>query len=172
MVGMKIDGVENVLARLRAFDKDVYKILQREIREAMTNMTNEAKGNVPDPALSNWGNWGGRTSSGFRNTTRDRPFDAGQVIRSIKPQFRTQKRMMGVDVAAGRVVIGDAAGAIFALAGSQNRSGHLFNSNLNSKYGAGPWPRLIGPAWTNHVDKARDDIKAAVDKAAREVTGG
>lgn len=172
MAGVKVNGAENIIARMRAFNKDVYKILQKDVRNAASVIANEAKSNVPDPALGNWGNWGGRRSGGFRNTTRDRPYNAAQVTRSIRPQFRTSRRMMAVDVVVGRVVIADPAGAIFALAGSQNKSGHLFNTNLNDKYGAGPWPRLLGPAWTNNVDKVRSDIESAVDRATKAVTGG
>jgi len=171
---VEVEGVDYILQRMMKFDKDAWTILQREIRSAMSDIQSDAKAAVPDPALGSWGPWkrGNTGGAGFRNTTGDRPFSGSAVQGSIKAQARSRRSRQGGRLAYGQVVINDAAGAIFSLAGSKNRSGHRFNDNLNKKYGAGPWPRLLGPAWTKNIDTARDMISAAIDSAAREVTRG
>ncbi len=179
-MAIKIDGAERIIQRIYAFDKEVWKVLQKEIREASDEIRKEAQSSTPSVGLGNWGPWSvatGRSGSAgsvtFSRGSRDISFFGSQVQRSIKSQARSRAGRAGADRSiAGRVVINDAAGAIFALAGSKNRSGHRFNDNLNTKHGAGPWPRLIGPAWTSNVDRVRDLIDAAIDKAAREVTRG
>lgn len=174
MAGVKVDGVENVIARMRAFNKDVYSILQKEVRQASDLIGAEARANTPNPALSNWGPWGSSKAgaSGFRNTSGDRPYDGGRVAKSIKPAFRTGKGRNGNLTVYGRVNLNDAAGAIFSLAGKRNASGSVFNENVNRKYGTTLWPRLLTPAWHNNIDKATEAMRAAVDRAAKAVTGG
>lgn len=179
-MAIKIDGTERILQRLYAFDRDVWKILQKEVREATDDIRKDAQAATPSRALRKWGPWNvttGRNESigsvTLSTGSRDLGFYGPQVARSMKSQSRSRAGRGGADRAiAGRVVIGDAAGAIFALAGSRNRSGDPFNDHLNRKHRSGPWPRLLGPAWTDNIDKARSLIKEAVDKAAREVTRG
>jgi len=164
-VAIKIDGDERILQRIYAFDKEVWKILQKEIREASDVIRKDAQALTPGIALSGWGPW--------QQRSRDLTYRGPQVGKSIKTQVRSRIGRAGADrFVAGRVVINDPAGAIFSLAGSQNRSGHKFNENVNETWRKGPWPRLIGPAWTSNVDRVRDLIDAAIDKAAREVTRG
>lgn len=164
-MAIKIDGNERIIQRIYAFDKEVWKVLQKEIREASDLIRKDSQASTPGVALSYWGQW--------RQGGRDLDFSGSQVKKSTKTQVRSRLSRGGADrFVAGQVVVNDAAGAIFALAGSQNRSGHRFNRNLNKQYGPGPWPRLLGPAWTANVDKARELIEQAIDKAAREVTRG
>lgn len=179
-MAIKIDGTERVLQRIYAFDKEVWKVLQKEVRQATDDIRKESQANAPSRALRKWGPWNVTTGRSAQvgvvtlaSGSRDLGFSGSQVARSIKSQARSRAGRAGADRSiAGRVVIGDAAGAIFALAGSKNRSGDPFNDHLNRKHGAGPWPRLIGPAWTSNIDKARSLIEEAVNKAAREVTRG
>jgi hypothetical protein len=164
-MAIKVDGQERILQRMYAFDKDVWKILQKDIRQATDVIRKDAQSLTPGVALSYWGVW--------QQGERDLGFSGPQVKNSMKTRVRSRRGRAGADrFIAGQVVMNDVAAAIFALAGSQNRSGHRFNRNLNKKYGRGPFPRLLGPAWTENVDKARKQIDAAITRAAREVTRG
>ena len=169
----KVEGADRMIERIKGFEKDIYRDLQDEVREASSGIVKDAQAAVPGRALRRWGPWrvnrGG--AQGFRNTSGDRDFVQSKVRSGIRSQFRTRKTGDSLGV-YGRVAQADAAGAIFSLAGSQNRSGDPFNDHLNRKHGSGPWPRLLGPAWTNNVENARTRIRKAVDDAARKVTRG
>lgn len=179
-MAVKVDGADLVIQRMYAFNKDVWKILQKEVREATDDIRQDAQQATPARALRKWGPWNLTTGRSGQvgvvtlvTGTRDLGFSGSEVAKSIKSQARSRAGRGGADRSiSGRVVIGSAAGAIFSLAGSKNRSGDPFNERLNAKYGNGPWPRLIGPAWTKNVDSARELIGAAVDRAAKEVTRG
>ena len=169
----KVEGADTMIARIKGFEKDIYKDLQREVRDATSDIVKDAQAAVPPRGLRRWGLW--RVSSGeaqgFRNTSRDRDYIQSNVRSGIRGQFRT-RRVGGNLGVYGRVAQMDAAGAIFTLAGNKNRSGDPFNDHLNRKHGAGPWPRLLGPAWTDNIEEARSRIRKAVDDAARRVTRG
>ncbi len=169
----KVEGSEKMIERIKGFESETYKVLQREVREAQADIVSDAKGATPDRGLRRWGRWRRDMGSagGFRNITGDRDFDASAIMTSIKPSFRTRRSQGSLGV-YGRVNLGDAAGAIFSLAGKRNRSGHPFNVSINRVNGAGPWPRLLGPAWTNNIDKARNEIRQAVNRAAEKVNRG
>ena len=169
----KVEGADRMIERIKGFEREIWRDLQKEVRDASDDIVNDARAAVPSRGLRRWGPWrvnvGG--AGGFRNTSRDRDYVESNVKAGIRNQFRTRKSRGSLGV-LGRVVQADAAGAIFTLAGSQNRSGDPFNSHLNRKHGAGPWPRLLGPAWTDNVDEARNKIQKAVDDAARKVNRG
>jgi hypothetical protein len=173
MMTFKVEGADRMIERIKGFEKDVYRDLQREVREASSDLVKDAQAAAPVEGLSRWGPWrvnaGG--AQGFRNTSRDRDFVQASVRSGIRSQFRTRKTGGSLGV-YGRVTQNDPAGAIFTLAGSRNRSGHPFNRVVNNRNGFGPWPRLLGPAWTKNVEEARNRIRKAVDSAARRVTRG
>lgn len=169
----KVEGADRMIERIKGFETEVYKVLQREVREAQSQIVADARGATPDRGLRRWGKWRRNTGSsgGFRNVSGDRDFDAAAIMGSIKPSFRTRKSMNSLGV-YGRVNMTSPVGAIFALAGKRNRSGHPFNTAINRVNGAGPWPRLLGPAWTANIDDARNEIRAAVNRAAGKVNRG
>lgn len=184
-MSVKVDGAEKVIQRIYAFDKEVWKVLQKEVREATDDIRKDAQQATPTRALRKWGPWNVTTGSSgqvgavsLSTGTRDLGFSGSQVARSIKSQARSRAGRGGADRSiAGRVVIGDAAGAIFSLAGKKQRTPGSFGEHLNRKYGWGPsgsstWPRLLSPAWSANKDAAVALIEAAVNKAAREVTRG
>lgn len=179
-MAIKVDGAEKVIQRMYAFDKEVWKVLQREVRAATDTIRTDSQRATPTRALRKWGPWNLTTGSAgtvgavtLMQGSRELGFAGTRVAQSMKSQARSRAGRGGADRSIyGRVVVNDAAGAIFTLAGSRNRSGDPFNDHLNRKHGNGPWPRLLGPAWTKNVDNARELIAAAIDNAAREVTRG
>jgi len=173
-----VENVGPLINRLSKFNKDVYKILQQEIKEGAELVADDARSRVPDAALSGWGAWNVTTgSSGSRGAvtmltgSRDLSFDGLRARRSIKPSGRiARRRGAGITGVVGRVVFGDAGGAIWSLAGSQNRSGERFNSSMNARFGTGPWPRALTPALYAKAPQAIAKIDAAIQRAADAVT--
>lgn len=173
---VNVENVGPLVNRLQKFDKDVYRILQREIKEAAGLVANDARSRVPSGnALRNYGPWNQTTgSSGSRGAiqmttgSRDLGFDGSQVRSSIKPSVRaTRRRGRGVTGIEGRVVMKDAGGSIWSLAGS--RSSSPFAMAL-ARYGTSLWPRALTPALYAKGPQAAEKIDAAIQRAADAVT--
>lgn len=172
-----VENVGPLINRLQKFDKDVYKILQREIKEGAEIVAADARTRVPEPALSGWGAWNlttGTTGSVGAVTltegNRDLSYIGSRVRSSIKPSARaTRRRGRGTVGIVGRVTIGNAGGAIWSLAGSKT-TGSWFTRNLNRKFGEGTWPRALTPALYAKGPQAIAKIDAAIGRAADAVT--
>lgn len=158
MIGLDatVDGVPQLINRLKGFEPEVYKILQREVRAAADKVGSSARGSVPEMPTSHW-DYTGRTG-----------WSRGKVAGSIRPGFRT-RNVGGTRVVSGIVTMRNAAGSIYEAAGSKD--GGQFGALLNATAGA-RYPRVMGPAWTANVDAAREEIKAAVSRAAEAVSNG
>lgn len=172
-----VENVGALVNRLQKFDKDVYRILQREIKQAADMVASDAKTRTPsETALSGWGAWNKTTgTSGSRGAvqmmtgSRDLGFEGGRVRRSIKPSARvTRQRRRGTTGIVGRVAFSDAGGAIWSLAGSRGSS--TFVRNLNDRYGDNQWPRALTPALYAKGPQAIAQIDAAIQRAAAAVT--
>jgi hypothetical protein len=172
-----IDGAAALVNRLKKFDADVYKILQRELKDAAGMVAENARSRVPaGGALSNWGPWDFTTGSNgsvgvvtMVTGSRDLGFSGSRARSGIRPQAVTRSNRGAVSSFKVRVVQMNAAGAIYELAGSQNRSGSTFGPNLNSAHGSGPWPRTLTPAWHAKGQEAGDAIIDALDRAKSSV---
>lgn len=176
MMGVKVEGVSELINRLSKFDKDVYRILQREIKSGLEQVADDARSRTPDVrAIRGWGPWNettgqsGRVGSVTLSTgSRDLGFRGSEVKRGIRPELVRRSSRGRVTKFSGRVTTKTPAGAIFALAGS--RGGGSFEAALVRRHG-NRWPRTLTAALYAKGPQAREQIRAAIDKAARSVTG-
>lgn len=158
MIGLDatVDGVPQLINRLKGFEPAIYKILQREVREAADKVGSSARGLMPNDApTSHWAKSG-------------RFAWDGKVAGSIKPGFRT-RNVGGTRVVSGVVRTSNAAAAFYMLKGAKD--GSRLGALLNASHGT-TYPRALGSAWTMNVDNARDAIKVAVSRAAEAVSNG
>lgn len=186
---VEVDGLALTLKRLRDFDEVAYRDLISGIEDAMGDIADDAKQAFPSGnALGNWGGWSNdnvvrRSRSGavirqtMRKAARDLSYDGGRVRSKVQQRVARKYRRGAMVGAVAQVVQTDAAGAIFALAGSKNEGNPFavggsatFTQNMNDKHLDGPWPRAMGPAWTRNVDKARRVISDLVNAAARRAS--
>lgn len=186
-VDVEVDGITDVLDRLRTFDRKTYDAMVGELEDAGGDIARDAKNDTPSGnALRNWGTWnsntvarrsrGGIVTISQRKKMRPIGYDGSAAQAGITPKvagkFRKGRRLSAVV----QVVQKNPGGAIWALAGSDSTDwgatggSGLFRQNLNKKYGVGPWPRALGPAWTKNKDAAIDRIEDVVDKYAREAS--
>lgn len=150
-------GVPKLLDRLKGFEEDAYKALQKDIKTAADRIGVTAKKLLPaEPPTSHWA-----ASGRFA-------WDTGKVRGGIKPSFRT-RRVAGTRVVWALVRSTTAPGAIYMAAGSKD--GSSLGALLNRDYGVA-WARALGPAWQLHVDQARADIQDAINRAAAKVNRG
>ena len=144
---------------LETFNKDVAKILKKEIKQGANEVAKAARKRIPNSALTNWGAWT------YSRDGRDLGFIGGWVKRGIVVETnRTRNR--GATVAFGhRVVTRTAAGAIFELAGSKSQSPMALA--INKEHPTTNYPRTLFPAYYEAMPTALNKIKAAIEKAKK-----
>ncbi len=156
-----VDGVPQLINRLKGFEPDIYKILQKDVRAAADLVGTSARGLIPnEPPTSHWA------------ATGRFAWSTSAIQSAIRTGFRT-RNVGGTRVVSGVVRSSSAPGAIYMTAGSKD-NGRL-GALLNARFGVAlksNAPRAMGPAWHMHVDAAREGIIAAVHAAAERVTNG
>lgn len=163
-LGVEVKGVPELINRISKFDKDVYRILTKEVRQALSSVAKDAIARTPNGrAIKGWGPWTAARDG------RDLSFHGQDVKRGIKPQAVKRSKSGRVVKFSGRVITKTPAGAIFALAGS--KTGGQFEDALLRKAG-NIWPRTLTPALYAKGPQAARDIEAAIQKAAASVNGG
>jgi hypothetical protein len=184
---VEVTGLVEQLDRLRTFDRDTYDAMKSELASAGDDIARDAKRDTPEgTALRNWGPWNSatvarKTRNSVRITQRKKlrpiPYDGGAARSGIESRVDNKFRKGRMLSAVVRVVQKNPAGAIWSLAGSDSTDwgatggSGLFRQNLNKKYGVGPWPRALTPAWQKHKDEAIDRIERTIDKYAQDASG-
>lgn len=158
-LGVAVVGLRDTQRALKIFAPEVGKAMDKRIKAALEPIVVEARSNVPDVALSGWGN------SGDGVWESRLGWDAGQVRKGIKVRkgggTTAAARRMGARTAY-RIVNQSPAGAVFELAG--RRSSGRFQSALNQQHGIAS--RLIWDAWDRHGGKG--DMEAEIERAVRD----
>ena len=167
-MNVRVEGAAQKIEQIFRFDKELWTEIQRGVKDATSGIRSDAKAAYPESGLSNWGPW-------LTTNNRDLSYDSSSVRAGVKSSFRS-RRQSGFRTISGLVYNKNAAGAIYGLAGSRNKSGESFNTNLNLKRGGstsargnGTWPRALGPAWSSNVDDARREIARVVEQAIAKV---
>lgn len=187
-VDTEIDGLTDVLYRLRTMDKKIYDAMVDEIKEAGQDTESDARAAIPTGnALRNWGGWtsatiarkerGGIVRVSQRSELRPIPFDSGAAKAGIKTNVGRKFRKGRLLSTAVTVQQMNAGGAIWELAGSDlstewgaTGGSARFRQNLNRKYTDSIWPRSLKPAWGRNKDAAVARIDDIVAKYASEAS--
>ena len=171
----KVEGAAAKIDALKRFDKDAWKAIQKGTKEATDAITQDAQrrvppmGIIPRRAGSGWGKWTRQTDGASLNYNKN-DFKFKTRFRSrLKDGFREVQGRAQLDTSKPAV-------AIFTLAGSQDKSGHPFNTNINKQQGgkagvrdAGMWPRLLTPAYHAKAPQAAKTIGQLIEAAVRDV---
>ncbi len=182
---LEVDGAGRLVDELSRFEKEIYKILQKEVRQAAGLVAEDAKRRTPAKVLfgtrpfggqsAGWGKWsetrgrtGGFGAVTFETSTRSLDWDETRVDRSIKAGARKRRvRGAGTVGIAGIVTINDPAGAIWSTAGGANPGGvnnRYFNPAIRARYGE-DYPRALKPALFDKGPQAREEIDHALERA-------
>jgi hypothetical protein len=146
---------------LETFNKDVAKILKKEIKAGANEVAKASRRRIPKAGLSNWGAWT------YSRDGRDLGFIGGWVKRGIVVET-TRTRNRGATVAYGqRVVTKTPAGAIFELAGSKSKSPMALAVKAEHPFPVKTYPRTLFPAYYEAMPTALKKIEAAVEKAKK-----
>ena len=168
---LEVDGAGRLVDALSKFNKEIYKILQDEVRAGANLVAEDAKRRFPGQPMSGWGPWnlttGTTGSSGsitFETGSRDLSYESGTVKRSIRPGARKARvRGSGTVGIRGIVSIKSAGGAIFSTAGHATPSSP-FNRTIIARYGS-DYPRALKPALFAKGPEAGEMIDRALERA-------
>ena len=152
---------------LETFNKDVAKILKKEIRAGANEVAKASRRMIPNSALSNWGQWTEDGTRGGRNTDgRDLGFIGSWVKRGIVVETN-RTRNSGATVAYGhRVVSKSPAGAIYELAGKKTTTEGM-GLAMNKKRPTQRYPRTLFAAYYEAMPTALKKIEAAIEIAKK-----
>jgi hypothetical protein len=144
---------------LETFNKDVAKILKKEIKAGANEVAKASRRRIPNAGLSNWGAWT------YSRDDRDLGFIGGWVKRGIVVETN-RSRNRGATVAYGhRVVTKTPAGAIFELAGFASESPMALA--INKVHPTAKYPRTLFAAYYEAMPAALQKIEAAIEKAKK-----
>ena len=165
---VKVVGAAAKIDALFRFDKDVWKGIQKGVKEAAESVAADARSRIPSYGLggtSGSGGWGGWIA---KRDGRDLSYDQATMRKNIKTRFKSQMKS-GVRVVKGQAFNNSPAAAIYMLAGSKNKSSHRFNSVIKRQHGSGPWPRAMTPAYYAKGPQASKDIGRLIEQAINNV---
>jgi hypothetical protein len=174
-VKVKVEGAARKIDMIFRFDKELWKTTQKEVREAGRSVQSDAVSRMPAMGLSRWGLWwefGRGRDLSYSNGGAKRI--SVSVRSKEKSGFRRIKAKIGFSS-------GNAAGAIFGLAGSQSGtlSSHPagvirsknFKTAMNRAHGGSlgarrnqTWPRALTPAYYAKGPQAKQRIGAAIER--------
>lgn len=144
---------------LETFNKDVAKILRKEIKSGANEVAKASRSLIPKSGLSNWGAWT------YSRDGRDLGFIGSWVKQGIVVETK-RSRNRGATVAySQRVVTKTAAGAIYELAGSDSES--PMARAMVYKHPVKNYPRTLFPAYYKAMPIALKKIEAAIEKAKK-----
>jgi len=165
---VKVTGAAAKIDALFRFDKDVWKGIQRGVKEATESVAADARNRVPSYGVggtSGTGGWGGWIA---KKDGRDLSYDQASIRKNVKTRFKSQMKS-GVRVVKGQAINNSPAGAIYMLAGSKNKSRHRFNTVINRQHAKGPWPRAMTPAYYAKGPQASREIGRLIEQAINDV---
>lgn len=169
---MTVEGIAPFINRLEKFDKDVSKVLKKDMRRAADEVRKAAVKRVPNNPVSGWGRW--------RQNGRDLDYDVSRVKKSYKTVTNRYRRL-GVTAAFGySTVTENAAAAIFEQIGADTPQGNTswfssaqFRRTVVNRHGQRPrvkgGKRILFPAYYEAMPKARREIERAIRAAERKV---
>ena len=181
---VRVTGEQRAIAVLKAFDKDVFKSIDKGLKEAGEVLRDEVRSKTPTSApLSGWGKWTAtRVSRKGVSSTRDLSYKTTKVRTGIKVTTKQGKKVAAGGEFQVAVATMSPAGAIFALTGSnqkrrpENYRGRSFYDNMNNRFGK-KYARGLNEAANNKpvVAKAKEKVAAVIreaERAANRILGG
>ena len=86
MMKVRVTGEQRAVAALKAFDKDVFKGIDKGLKQAGEVLRDEVRSKTPSGSpLSGWGRWNAtRVSKAGVSSTRDLSYNATKVRTGIK----------------------------------------------------------------------------------------
>ena len=183
---VRVTGEQRAIAALKAFDKDVFKAVDKGLKQAGEVLRDEVRAKTATSGpLSGWGGWNAtRTTKAGVSSTKDLSYNATKVRTGIKVTTKQGKKVATGGKFQVAVATMSPAGAMYALAGSVRKRykrepsyrGRSFVDNLNNRAGQ-KYARGMNEAMKNKpvVAKAKEKVAAVIrdaERAANRILGG
>ena len=183
---VRVTGEQRAIATLKAFDKDVFKAVDKGLKQAGEVLRDEVRAKTPTSGpLSGWGRWNAtRTTKAGVSSTKDLSYNATKVRTGIKVTTKQGKKVATGGKFQVAVATMSPAGAMYALAGSVRKRykrepsyrGRSFVDNLNAASGQ-KYARGMNEAMKNKpvVARAKEKVAAVIrdaERAANRILGG
>lgn len=181
LIDTDADNFVNVLNRLdETISKGVNKVIRQGASEIRRSATKRAA--AASPPLSGWAaySWIEQDRAEGRNLQWGLGAEKGGM-RGYTVESGRPSRNSGIYVSYGvQVVQKSAQGAIFEKMGGSKKGyrgtrlggSQTMRANVNRKQGAGPFPRILYPAYYDGISHARNMIEAIVAEAERKASRG
>jgi hypothetical protein len=182
---LEVDGAGRLVDALSKFNKEIYKILQDDVRAAAGLVAEDARRRTPAMVLyggygerrsNGWGTWtssgNSPTKFGSRGTGagRDLSYNEGRIDGSIKVGARKARvRGAGSVGMKGIVTMNDVGGQIWATAGHENDRSQ-FNKKIIDRYGS-DYPRGLKAALFAKGPEAGEMMDRAIERAVEKWFG-
>ena len=177
MMQVRITGEQRAVAVLKAFDKDVFKGIDKGLKQAGELVRDKVRSKTPSGSpLSGWGRWSA-TSVNRKgvSSTRDLSYNATKVRTGIKVTTKQGKKVAAGGEFQVAVATMSASGAIFALTGSnedrrsENYRGKSFYDNINRRFGK-KYARGLNEAANNKplIARAKEKVAEVIREAERQ----
>jgi len=178
---VKVTGEQRAVAVLKAFDKDVFKGIDKGLKQAGEVLRDEVRSKTPtSPPLSNMGKW---TATSINrkgvSSTRDLAYKGAKVRTGIKVTTKQGKKVATGGEFQVAVQTTSAPGAIYALTGSKKKRynrepsyrGRSFVDNMNNRSGE-KFARGLNEAANNRpvVARAKEKVAEVIREAERQAS--
>jgi hypothetical protein len=176
---VKVTGEQRAVAVLKAFDKDVFKGIDKGLKQAGEVLRDEVRSKTPSSGpISGWGGWNAtRTTRAGVSSTKDLSYNATKVRTGIKVTTKQGKKVAAGGKFQTAVATMSPAGAMYALAGSKKKRykrepsyrGRSFVDNINNRSGE-KYARGMYEAMKNKavVAKAKEKVTEVIREAERQ----
>lgn len=146
---VRVDGVAKTLKVLKGLDPDIRKQFNKDAKEILRPVVDDAKGRYPDVYLSGMSrSW---------QTGRIFPYTQARAKRGVKVSVKQEK-----DGTLLKIVQTDAAASVVDYAGSS--TSNQLGRNLSTRYGHPS--RVMWPAFVAHANDIQTGIQNLVDGVA------
>tara|TARA_R110000822_G_scaffold88337_8_gene204721 strand:- start:891 stop:1451 length:561 start_codon:yes stop_codon:yes gene_type:complete len=175
---VRVTGEQRAVAALKAFDKDVFKGIDKGLKQAGEVLRDEVRSKTPSGSpLSGWGKWTATNVSRKTGiaTTRNLAYNTTKVRTGIKVNTKQPRKSSTGGKFEVAVATMSAPGAIFALTGSnekrrsENYRGKSFYDNMNNRFGK-KYARGLNEAAKNRpvVARAKEKVAEVIREAERK----
>jgi hypothetical protein len=178
---VRVTGEQRAVAVLKAFDKDVFKGINKGLKQAGEVLRDEVRAKTPtSPPLSGMGQWNATSVSRKGvSSTRDLSYNGTKVRTGIKVTTKQGKKVAAGGEFQVAVQTTSAPGAIYALTGSVRKRykrepsyrGRSFVDNINNRSGK-KYARGLNEAANNKpvVAKAKEQVAEVLREAERQAS--
>jgi hypothetical protein len=154
---IEVVGVKETIKALRRLDPEQRKEFNRGVKDVLAPMVSSAKSAYPSMPLQ------GMSRNWTQGANQKFPYDVRKVRTGVKVKISTRRSTDNVVY----VSQGNAAGAIFEVAGSKN-PGTQFNASLRGRNSRVLWP--VFDRFNSSIVEGIDHLVRKAEKTVQELT--